>query len=69
MKGNRTGVINVHCKSSGKSCRGKTNIRTIFFGYTVSEGTFKQIYNVGSIENPVDGEVLLEIIIFNHVFL
>ena len=36
MKGNRTGVIKVHCKSSGKSCSGKTNIRTIFFGDTVS---------------------------------
>ena len=50
MKGNRTRVIKVHCKSSGKSCSGKTNIRTIFFGNTVSQGTFKQIYDVGSIE-------------------
>ena len=41
MKGNRTGVIKVHCKSSGKNCSGKTNICTIFFGDTVSQGTFK----------------------------
>ena len=46
MKGDSTGVVKVHYKSSGKSCRGKTNIRTIFFGDTVSLGTFKQIYDV-----------------------
>ena len=50
MKDNRTGVIQVHCKSSGKSCSGKANIRTIFFGDTVSQGTFKLIYDLGSIE-------------------
>ena len=50
MKSNRTGVIQVHCKVSGKSCSGKTKIRTIFFGHTVSQGTFKQIYDVGFIE-------------------
>ena len=36
MKGNRTGVLKVHCKSSGKSCSGKTNIHTTFFGDLVS---------------------------------
>ena len=50
MKGDRTGVVRVHCKSSGKSCSDKTKIRTIFFGDTVSQGTCKQIYDVGSIE-------------------
>ena len=50
MKGNRTGVIKMHSKSSGKSCSGITNIRTIFFGDAVFQDTFKQIYDVGSIE-------------------
>ena len=52
----------MHCKSSGKSCNGKTNIRTIFFGDTVSQGTFKHIYNVGPVEKFSRWEVLLEII-------
>ena len=39
----------MHCKSSGKSCSGKTNICSIFFGDTLSCGTFKKIYDVGSI--------------------
>ena len=50
MEGNRTGVVKVHCKSPGKSCSGKTNIRTIFFGNKISQETFKQIYVIGSIE-------------------
>ena len=50
MKGNRTGVVKVHCKSSGKRCNGKNNIRTIFIGDTVSRGTFKRIYNVGTMD-------------------
>ena len=37
----------MHCKSSRKSCSGKTNIRTIFFGETVSQGTSEHTYNVG----------------------
>ena len=45
MKGNRTGVISVHCNLSGKSCSGKANI-----GDIVSQGTFKQIYDVGSLD-------------------
>ena len=49
MYGYGTGIIKVHCKSSGKSCSGKTNIGTIFFGDTVSQGTFKYIYDVGPI--------------------
>ena len=32
MKGNRTEVIKVHCKSFGKSCSGKTKICTFFLG-------------------------------------
>ena len=40
----------MNCKSFGKSCIDKTNILTIFFGDTVFQGTFKQIYNVGSIK-------------------
>ena len=40
----------MYCKASGKSCSGKTNIWTIFFGDTVSQGTFKHIYNVGPIK-------------------
>ena len=40
MKGNSSGVIKVYCKSSGKSRSGKTNIPTVFFGDTVSQGKF-----------------------------
>ena len=50
MKDNRTEVILMHCKSSGKRYSGKTNIHTIFFGDTVSQGTFKQIYDVSFIQ-------------------
>ena len=53
MKSNRTGVVKVLCKSSGKSCSGKTNIRTIFFGDKASQVTVKQIYDVGSIEKAL----------------
>ena len=48
-KGYGARIIKVHCKSSRKSCSGKTKIRTIFFGDTVSQGTFEHINDLGLI--------------------
>ena len=50
MIGYEARIIKVYCKSSRKSCCGKTSIRTIFFGHTVSQGTFEHKYDVGPIK-------------------
>ena len=46
MYGYEARIIKVHRKPSWKSCSGKTNIHIIFFGDTVSQGTFENISNV-----------------------
>ena len=58
--GFRLELVNV--KPSWKSCSGKTNIHIIFFGDTVSQGTFEHIYGVGPIKKFRGGKELLEII-------
>ena len=55
-------MIKVQCKLSGKSCSGKTNLSIIFFGDTVSRGTFGHIYDVFLSRNSEEEEELLEII-------
>ena len=52
----------MHCKPSRKSCRGKTNIRIIFVGDTVSQGTYEHIYDVCPIKTFSGKEELLETI-------
>ena len=36
----------MHSKPSWKSCGGKTNVRIIFVGDTISPGAFEHIYDV-----------------------
>ena len=48
-------IIKELCKSSRKSCSGKTNICTIFIGDTVSQGTFEHIYDFGPIKKFSSG--------------
>ena len=40
----------MHCESFRKSCSGKTSIRKMFFGDTVSQGRFENIYDIGSMK-------------------
>ena len=49
----------MHCKPSRKSYNGKTNIRIIFFGDTVYQGTFEHIYDICLIKNFGGGGSLI----------
>ena len=49
----------MHCKPSRKSCSCKTKIRIIFFGDTVSQGTFEHLYDVCPIKKFSGGRKVI----------
>ena len=66
MLGYRARIIKVQSKTSWKSRTGTTNVRIIFVGDTVSQGTFKYTYDVCPIKMFSGGEreeiIMLEIL-------